>query len=214
MKAGSNLKKMQLASAIVAVTLLSAGCAMFEPRAEHYVPPPVGSTWVSARRDTGSYGSGSAQTPGKRVQQTWQGKEYIAFESPELTTLAHPDGSWLAQVRGATPVVTWDPPLSYEWPLEVGKTWTKKHRVTIHAAKRTLDFQSTQKVEAYEAVTVPAGTFKAFKISTTDTLGNENINWFAPDLGIFVKSSLKRTAKNAQGAGTRDTELVSQKITR
>ncbi len=213
MNTGCKLK-LRLAAAGLAVALLSSGCALFEPRAERYVAPPLGSTWVSARRDTGSYGSGSAQVPGKRGQQTWQGKEFISFESPELTTLANPDGSWLGQVRGATPVVTWDPPLSYDWPLEVGKTWTKNHRITIHAAKRTLAFQSTQKVEAYEDVTVPAGTFKAFKVSTSDTLGNENINWFSPDLGIFVKSSLKRTAKNAQGAGTRDIELVSQKITR
>lgn len=36
------------------------GCASMAPRAEKYVPPPIGATWVTARHDTGSYGSGNA----------------------------------------------------------------------------------------------------------------------------------------------------------
>jgi hypothetical protein len=102
--------------------------------------------------------------------------------------------------------------LSWEWPIEVGKTWTKKYTITIHATKQTIPFEVRQKVEAYEDVTVPAGTFKAFKVVTSDTLGSENINWFSPELGIFVKTTLRRTAKHPAGAGTRETELVSQTI--
>jgi len=59
---------------------------------------------------------------------------------------------------------------------------------------------------------VPAGTFKAFRVRSTDTLGNDNVVWFAPQLGIFVKQNLRRTDQSAQGAGTRDIELVSQTI--
>ena len=70
------------------------------------------------------------------------------------------------------------------------------------------------RVEAYEDVTVPAGTFKAFKVRTTDTMGNDNVVWFSPELGIFVKQNNRRTAQHAQGPGTRDIELVSQSIRR
>ena len=59
---------------------------------------------------------------------------------------------------------------------------------------------------------MPAGTFKAFRVRTIDDAGNDNVQWFSPDLGIFIKQSLKRTAKHAQGPGTREIELISQKI--
>jgi hypothetical protein len=59
---------------------------------------------------------------------------------------------------------------------------------------------------------VPAGTFKAFKVTSSDTLGNENVVWFSPELGLFLKQTLRRTEKHPAGAGTRETELVSQTI--
>jgi hypothetical protein len=99
--------------------------------------------------------------------------------------------------------------VAWELPLEVGKKWTRKYSFTIHAANRTLAIEDAQVVEAYEDVSVPAGTFKAWRVRSTDNLGNENTQWYAPDLGVFVKQSLRRTAKNAAGAGTRDIELIS-----
>jgi len=205
--------KLQVASAGLMVTLASGGCAVMAPKAERYVAPAVGATWVTARRDTGSYGSASVQLAGRFLgEQMWQGRKVIAFEGQEFTLLAYPTGDWVAQVKGSTPLVSWDPPLSWDWPLDVGKTWTRTYRVTIHASKQTIPLEVRQKVEAYEDVTVPAGTFKAFKISTSDTLGNENLAWFSPELGIFVKQSLRRTAKHSAGPGARETELVSQTI--
>ena len=110
------------------------------------------------------------------------------------------------------PIMSWDPPIMFDFPLEVGKTWTKNYRVTLHATKQTIPFDYSGKVEAYEDVIVPAGTFKAFKISTSDTLGNENVIWYSPDLGVWVKSLMKRTAKYPAGPGTRESQVVSQTI--
>ncbi len=204
--------KLQVASAGLAVALASSGCAVMAPKAERYVAPPLGATFVTARRDTGSYGSASVQVAWKRGERMWQGKQVITLETLELTTLVNSDFALVAQVRGDTPVVTWDPPAGFDFPLEVGKTWTKKFRVTIHATKQTIPVEESGKVEASEDVTVPAGTFKAFKVSTSTTLGTENIYWFSPELGIPVKQNLRRTAKFPSGAGTRETELVSQTI--
>ncbi len=202
-----------LRTAGLLAALASAGCAT-APTAERYIAPPQGSTWVSARTDTGSFGSATVQIPGRRGERTWQGRQHIAFESPEATLLALPSGDWVGQVKGDTPLVTWDPPLSWDWPLEVGKSWTRTYKMTIHAAKRTIPYEVSQKVEAFEDVTVRAGTFKAFKIATSTTLGDENVVWFSPELGIFVKQSLWRTAKHSAGPGTREIELVSQSIRR
>jgi hypothetical protein len=204
--------KLGIASACIGFVVASGGCALFEPKYERYVAPPQGSKWVSARRDTGSYGSGSVQIESTMGEQMWQGRKLNAYQNRELTLLAHADGSWVAQVKGDTPLFSWDPPVSWQYPLEVGKTGTLRFTLTIHAAKRKIPVESTYTVEAYEEVTVPAGTFKAFRVRTVDNGGNENVNWISPELGLFVKSNLRRTAKHPQGPGTREIELVSQTI--
>jgi len=203
--------KLQLAAVGVAAALASAGCGMMAPKAEQYVTPPDGTTWVQMRRDTGSYGSGSSQVQFTFLgRRTWQGREMSAFESEGVTTMMIPVvASFAAMLKGGNPMISWDPPAGWEWPLEVGKTWTKKSVVTIHAAKRSIPYEYTQTVEAHEEVTVPAGTLKVFRIKTVDTLGNENVQWFSSELSVFAKQSLRRTAKHAQGAGTREVELVS-----
>lgn len=203
--------KLQWAAAGLAAAVIMGGCALMEPRAERYAAPPLGSSWITARHDTGSYGSGSAQVAGKRGERTWQGAQALTFEAAGGTVVATPAGYWIGMFNGDKPIMTWDPPLSWEWPLQVGKTWTREQRVTIHAAKRTIPYLLTQKVEAYEDVTVPAGTFKTFRVSTVTSLGDENQIWFSPEMGIFVRQSLKRTAKHPQGTGTRVVELLSYK---
>jgi len=203
--------KSRLLAAGLGLMLACAGCVLLAPTAERYVAPPLGTTWVNARHDTGSYGSGSANVPGSRGERMWQGASVVTFEATGGTIFATPGGNWFGIYKGDTPIITWDPPLYWEWPLEVGKSWTREQRMTIHAAKRTIPYQLTQKVEAYEDVTVPAGTFKAFKMSTVTSLGDENLIWYSPSHGIFIKQILKRTAKNAQGPGTREFELLSYK---
>jgi len=213
MNSGFSLK-LQLAVAGVAVAVLSAGCGLMEPRTERYVAPAVGTTYTNLRRDTGSYGSATVQLPGKYLgEQMWRGQKVHAFESPEGTFLATAGDrfAFITQVKGDTPILTWEPPVGYQLPLEVGKKWTRKFSLTIHAAKRTIAVEDAQTLEAYEDVTVPAGTFKAWRVRTTDNLGNENLQWYAPDLGVFIKQSLRRTAKNAAGPGTREIELISYK---
>jgi hypothetical protein len=204
--------KLQVASAGLALAMVSGGCAMVAPKAERFVAAPIGSTWTQAQSNSGSYGSGKVQTQVTRGERMWQGKQVITYQTPQSAILAEPNGNWIGIVSGDKPIMTWDPPVGWDWPLEVGKTWTHSHRFTNHAKQQTIPFQSTQKVEAYEDVTVPAGTFKAFKISTSDTLGNENVNWFSPELGIFVKSINTRTAKHVAGPGRQETEIVSQTI--
>jgi hypothetical protein len=181
------------------------------PKSERYPPPQAGTTWTTMVRDSGSYGSGSAQLTGRFLpDRMWQGKEVHAFEFGGLTTLmTQGNANFIVQLRGDTTVLTWDPPAGWMWPLEVGKTWTRKGTLTIHAAKRAVGYEYTQTVEAYEEVTVPAGTYMTFKVKTSNTLGDENVQWWNPDLGLFVKSKLTRTSKSAQGPGTRETELVS-----
>ena len=205
--------RQKVAGAGIALTLVTAGCAMMAPKAEHYVAPPLGSTWTQVQNSTGSYGSGSTKVSTKRGERTWQGQRYITFEG-STALLADSDGNWVGIVSGDKPIITWDPPIGWDWPLEVGKSWAKTSSVTIHAAKKTIPFKYTGKVEAYEDVTVQAGTFKAFKISSSNTLGDETTYWFSPELGTNVKLIQERTAQSPSGPGTRETQIASQTITK
>jgi hypothetical protein len=203
--------ELRSAAAGLGVAFLVGGCAMMGLKAERYVPPPLGTTWERMQTDTGSYGSSSAKSIGRRGERTWQGGKVITFQLANGTVHAQQDGAWLGIFKGDTPIFTFDPPLNWQYPLEVGKTWSREQRMTIHAAKRTIAYQLTQKVEAIEDVSVPAGTFKTFKVSTKTSLGDENVVWFSPELGIFVKVRNERTAKHPQGPGTQSIDLLSYK---
>ena len=195
----------------LALALVIGACASLAPKAD-YVPPPPGSTWVQLWHDTGSYGSGDSTHQIKRGERIWQGQKVNTFEQSRGTLVAQMDGTWLAIVSGDTPMMSWNPGVNFDYPLEVGKTWTKNASVTIHRSKKIIPFSYTGKVEAYEDVSVPAGNFKAFKVHHTDTLGNDQVLWFSPQLGIFVKQHMVRTSRHPAGPGTRDVEVTSQDI--
>lgn len=200
----------RLVVALAALALLSAGCGLMAPKATPDFAAP-GSSWTINYRATGSLGSANDQrTVVVRPNRTWEGRSVRVIESKDFSTLTDPaTGGWFAQVKGATPILSWNPAIGWEWPLEVGKTWTRKHNATVHATKQTIAFEATWVVEAYEDVTVPAGTFKAFKVRYTDNIGNENISWFCPQVKGNAKTRSTRTAKHRRGPGTIETELVA-----
>lgn len=93
--------------------------------------------------------------------------------------------------------IDYSPPLEwYRWPLEIRKKWTVEVAIFIQAGpqKITRNLVSFD-VEAYEEITVPAGTFKAFKIralvSGFPPLGqffhDEHLRWYAPAVKNFVR---------------------------
>ena len=203
--------KLYLVIAALALAFVSSGCAT-APKAERYAAAPLGSTFTWTRANTGSFGSGTTQDITKVDDRMWEGKRVTAFVGRQGILLCTAEGTWPAMLGAdGKPVISWDPPVGYDWPLEVGKTWTKSYRMTIHPKNQTIPYDSTSKIEAYEDVTVPAGTFKAFKVSSSSMLG-ESVMWFSPELGLFVKQSQKRTANAPLGPGTSEEELVSYTI--
>jgi hypothetical protein len=204
--------KLYLVIAALALGLLSGGCAM-TPKAERWVAPPIGSTYTISRSDTGSYGSGTTQITVKVAERMWQGKQMMAYVAPQGVNVTTPEGRWPAILGpDEKPIMSFEPPIGNEYPLEVGKTWNTSYRVTVHAANQTIPFDSTSKVEAYEEVTVPAGTFKTFKIVYSDTTGNESVTWSNPEVGMWIKRIETRTANHRAGPGTRETQLISYTI--
>lgn len=192
------------------LVLLASGCAFMEPRAERWTAPPVGSSWDMMQRNTGSYGKDAALRV-TRGDGVWQGAPVVTIStSLGMTTMTAPSGHWIAVVgRDGKPVMSWSPPLGFDYPLTVGKTWTTSYRLTMHARGNTIPYELSCKVASYEKVTVTAGVFDAFKVMCTTNIGNEETYWTNPDLGVFIKTSLKRTDKSPFGPGTQEAELVS-----
>ena len=124
----------QRAAPIYAFLLMFAlaGCSATQPRADSYVAPPLDSTWVNVRRDTGSFGSGNAELRMTRGERMWGGARLVSFETSEGALLTTAGGDYVAQVRGELTLISWDPPYNLDWPLEVGKSWVKSYRMTIH----------------------------------------------------------------------------------
>ena len=92
-------------------------------------------------------------------------------------------------VNGAV-VVLWTPPrVGYVWPLSAGLAWEQTYRLERPVDRKTLDRVDAATVEAEEATTVPAGTFKTLKIvyrvKSTGAISHEE--WYAPDVRMWVR---------------------------
>ena len=83
----------------------------------------------------------------------------------------------------------------YEWPLEVGKNWRFQRTWTDNVNPQWSGPGWEEfTVVAWEEVTVPVGTFMAYKVVRTktswQTKSEENsIVWYAPDFGAGVKGT-------------------------
>ena len=107
----------------------------------------------------------------------------------------------------------------YDWPLEVGKSWRRDYFYTDKAIHPDWSGTSWEEwpVVAWEEVTVPAGTFMAYKIVRTKTkweVTNEDvaINWYAPEVPATVKIVWLRGSKDGYGAAEHTWELVSHDL--
>lgn len=196
-----------------------AGCATTDPVSvcqPFDIARQVGKTWVRSAKNTGSFGSTSAQTTHTRQpKRTWQGHEVFAsLTAGGPTLLQDPDGGPVAVLDGDKLVTTWDRPPALQVPAAVGTGWTKAFSVTNHVRNETVAFEERWTVEAMENVTVAGGTFRTCRLRSVDNRGNDNLHWLGQDNGVFVKQRLTRTSQHASGPGTRETEIVSENISK
>ena len=202
-----------LAVTATASILLATGCASAPPVADRMVVDPMGTVTTYHRKSSGSLGNFDGKVVWTHAPATWQGRPAIAFGAPQAGVgLYEPQGfGMVANLNPAgQPLMSFEPPIDYPWPLQVGKTWTTRHTVTLHPSGRTVPLTIQGKVESYEAVTVPAGTYKTFKLVWTNDQGATETRWVAPADGISpIKRHVERPASHPQGAGVLDAELLS-----
>jgi hypothetical protein len=85
-----------------------------------------------------------------------------------------------------------------KFPLTVGKWWNHNFEAgAIAGSKQWTGRIAKYEVEAYEQITVPAGTFWAFKIAVdiVDSKFQRGLSsaqyWYAPEVKNIIKSSVK-----------------------
>jgi hypothetical protein len=86
-----------------------------------------------------------------------------------------------------------------QFPLELGRTWEIPFEVEVtQRVNRSAKWQWKARVAAAEAVTVPAGTFQAYRVEYDATFATRQGNaswtgthketaWYAPELGRMIK---------------------------
>ena len=197
--------------ALAAAAVWLVGCTSPPPRAERYVPPAMGTSWTYQLSNSGSFGTYQGPTTLRMSEGQWQGRKLLRYDTDSGATLQDGNvGTVVVLNRTGDPVMAYDPPLTFVFPLEVGKTWTHQHTLTIWPGPQRVPMTSTWAVEAYEDVTVPAGTFKAWRVVMTDNFGYRSVTWSVPEtMGVFAKRINERSATHPQGgAGRQVFELL------
>ena len=212
MRCASIATRRVLLLAPLAAVVLAAGCAS-TPSAT-YTPPAAGSTFVYRITSTGSYGSGTTEVPMRIESTMFEGRSAMRYITPAGSTVNETATAATIVVTNpaGTVMMRYDPPLGQPWPLAVGKTATQDIRLT-YGPTTTVPMKADWKVEGVEDVGVPAGTFRAWRVTLADSFGYRQTNWSVPDrLGMFAKRESIRPAGHPQGAGTQLMELMNAPV--
>lgn len=201
---------------VLAATALAASLwavpASAQPVAESPAATPAGTVMSFHRKSSGSLGTFDGPVVWTISHGTWEGRPAVVqmarLGGSARDPKTHANMANLDAAGKATMV--FDPPVGYQWPLQVGKTWTSKHTVTMLATGQTMPLEVNWKVEAWEDVTVPAGTFKAYKVVFTNNSGEVETHWIAPAGALLAKRLVTRPATHPQGAGELEAVLLSQ----
>ncbi len=118
---------------------------------------------------------------------------------------------FIAQLTAtADPAYAFNPEIRWEWPLAVGKTWTTVHAMTQYMPPRSVSVTCSFQVDAHEDVTVPAGTFMAYKLISRNSFGEVEQIGTAPPLGIGTLKVIRdRPTTHPLGAGHLEGVLTS-----
>lgn len=79
---------------------------------------------------------------------------------------------------------------SFNFPLEVGRTWRSTYQYTDHVNDFTGEYWVERRVVAYQEIAVNGTTFMAYAVESTDTnSGYTESYWYAPEVGMIVQGN-------------------------
>jgi len=120
-----------------------------------------------------------------------KGKVVKIYDQKTLAFIAH-------QVGGKDVMTALPHDGRYNWPLWVGKSWVAPFDFQIAKTKKTIKVDKKYSVTAFETVTVPAGSFKAYKVVGEPASNTKSsiILWWSPKINKTVKIAHFRGTKN------------------
>ena len=224
----------------IAATLMAAGCAseVVEPPVEIMMDPDAPVTEAPSELGVGTVRTYNYTTNGETYEMAFTIAEKQEYKGNTVSfqTLSAPLKDPGSPCDGANNVLEDAATLSYaaclkdgkllsavspndgrfEWPLQVGNSWRAGYQWVDKVVRPDWSGRGWQKfaVVAWEEVTVPAGTFMAYKVARTngdwDTVKEEEyVIWYAPEPQMIVKVIATRSPNNGYGASDQSWELVS-----
>jgi hypothetical protein len=190
--------------------------------------PPIGARWRVRVTDSGAMHSTVEDRDIAAAAVAFNGRPGYGIVGPRVTTVLDPATfNPIGTIEAGRVAVTDTPDTGlFSWPLWVGKTWetTYSHYDRLYGAAWGPAI-SRARVAGIEDVTVPAGTFQAFRIDYLGGIGSSipggfrsaqspgfesrDTYWYAPGPKLIVKSEKIRSGSNYQWAARTVTELVS-----
>ena len=189
-----------------------AGCATTEPppgafKADVGFPSP-GTKWVS--RTVDHTGAATTKTLTVLEEGAYEGKPaYRVSDGVNVVILDKATRNWIATLRGEKVRFANSPhDGTFSPPLWVGKSWLASYQYYDYDLGRSFtNVYYRWRVEAYEDITVPAGTFKAFRLEGNTPYSSTTL-WYAPGVKLIVKRVYERGIGHYLGSGKFVTELI------
>lgn len=178
----------------------------------HPVFPRVGSHWTLRTTDIAH---GTVQDVSRTAMLvTYKGvSRYGIGAGTTITVLDQSTRNVLAILKNGREDRIFQPDEeNFLWPLWVGETWQPAfNELNPRASLNFLAEAPIHKVEAYEEITVPAGTFRTFRIRTSPgwLYSSTVVDWYAPDIGLIVKRNFLGIS-NEGGFQQTTTELLTR----
>jgi hypothetical protein len=146
--------------------------------------------------DRFSYVRGGVLPIKLRVESADGGHFRLLDEQAGLTTIVSHELADQGQVKGDDYEFTLNfDPADYDlsWPLWAGKHWTS-HFVSRAPTRPDIPWVAGYYCDAVETITVPAGTFRCWRIwrkarvaAEGDFIERSSVAWYSPDVGNFAR---------------------------
>lgn len=162
--------------------------------------PSVGTTWVG--RNVPQSGPTVTLTYTVIEDGVYEGKpvhRVAAANDTHLYDIA--TSNTIATVRFGKEVTSTLPHDGmFSWPLYVGKTWTATYTFNNRPQGVSIGPVNVEyRAAAYEEITVPAGSWKAFKLESEASNSAFSTLWYVPEINLVVKSINETTAGHPWG---------------
>lgn len=185
---------------LLPLALVSAGCAgTGESRSVQLAERPTwtaGDSWTYRGR-----GPNGVYTITRKVlrEGVFDGRQAYEVQAGDARYWYTKGLGYLARTSGERNVRLAMPPEDWQWPLQVGKSWSATVTwVDTGEQEGRFVLTTVWAVEAYEEVKTAAGTFKAFKVSRREIESAASQEfWYSPAVKGWIKQRATGTADGA-----------------